>query len=523
MPSPLTLATIAARARTLFGKRRVVWVDRSGRTDSSDWERVLGRAARTSGMLRGLGVERGDRVATLSWNSLEHLEVFFGIPLAGAVLHPLNLRLPVDQLASIVRHAGDKVVFVDSSLLPLWERIAKSLEDPPTAIAFGPAPLYGSSGGRPLEYEAMLAQAAETPPVDLCESDALGLCYTSGTTGAPKGVLYSHRSVYQHALAQTLVDTCRVSKEDTALQIPPLFHALGWGLPYAAALVGATLVLPGSNLQPPDLVRLLNDERVTYTGAVPTVWTGILRHLETHGGRLESLLRILVAGSAPQPALVRSLARFGAFEWLHAWGMTETSPLATVMKIDPAALGPYRQGSAVPGIEIRAVGRDQKPVPWDATTPGELEVRGPWVARGYFGASTPEAFDEEWLRTGDVVTIDAHGAILLVDRTKDLIKSGGEWISSVDLENALMAHPGVAEAAVIAVPHPHWGERPLACVVRRPGALPPADEVALAEHLETLFPKWMLPDAYRFLLEIPKTSVGKFDKKALRERSSEGL
>ncbi|HVC20451.1 MAG TPA: long-chain fatty acid--CoA ligase [Vicinamibacterales bacterium] len=526
MDSALTVPAILRRAETLFGARDVVSRRADRRLHRSTYAACGARARRLAAALRRLGVAPGDRVATLCWNHAAHLEAYFGIPLAGGVIHTLNLRLPPEDLAYIINHAGDRVLIVDASLLPLFERI-KDLVALPHTIVVGE---HGSLTPDLLDYDRLLDQA-DPAPVDLPEPDerdAAAMCYTTGTTGRPKGVLYSHRALVLHSLAIALPDALDLREADTILPVVPMFHANAWGLPYTAALVGAKLVLPGPYLDPPSLVDLFQAERVTIAAGVPTIWMGLLQLLDDRPGAwdLSALRALLVGGSAAPQAMIEAFDRRHGLQIVHAWGMTETTPAGTVSRLAPDQAGEpgeeryrsrARQGRPLPFIEIRARGDDGL-VPWDGRTMGELEVRGPWVAGAYFDApdSSDRFTDDGWFRTGDIVTIDARGSIALTDRAKDLIKSGGEWISSVALENALMGHPDVAEAAVVPTADARWGERPLAVVVVKPGRTVTAD--ALRAFLAPAFPKWWLPEAVEFVSEIPRTSAGKFKKSALRER-----
>jgi fatty-acyl-CoA synthase len=436
----------------------------------------------------------------------------------------VNPRLHPSDLAYIVNHAQDQVLFVDDVLLPVLERFRAEIR-PRHVVVFGHGapPPEGT-----LDYEALIADELTTfEQPRLEEGQAAGLCYTSGTTGRPKGVLYSHRSLVLHSLASALPDAIGIGMADTLLPVVPMFHVNAWGTPYTAALVGAKLVFPGPHLDPRNLLHLLSEERVTVAAGVPTVWLAVLEELDrAPKARDLSALRALVVGgaAAPQSLIDAYQARHG-IEVVHAWGMTEMTPIGTVCRLKPRLAGRpaeerrrlrATQGLPIPLVEVRAVGEDG-PVPWDGRTMGELHVRGPWVARSYF--ENPLEADkftmDGWFRTGDIVTIDGEGYVRITDRTKDLIKSGGEWISSVDLENALMGHPAVREAAVVAVPHPRWGERPVAAVVLREGAHAGAEE--LRAYLEPRFARYWLPDGFVFLQQIPRTATGKFLKSAVRE------
>jgi fatty-acyl-CoA synthase len=519
MDVPLTLNHLLERGERLFAPVEVV-SRRADRTlHRTTYGAVCARARKLAEALHRWGLRPGERVATLMWNSAAHLELYLGVPLAAGVVHTLNLRLHPEELSYIVGHAQDRVLFVDEVLLPLLEKFRGR-------VALDEVVVVPSAGGG--AYEALLQTATGqwTPPV-LAEGDAAGMCYTSGTTGQPKGVVYTHRSSMLHALGVSLVDTLALSHRDTLLPVVPMFHANAWGLPHAATLVGCKLLFPGPHLDAVSLLDLMEAEGVSCAAGVPTVWMGILEALEKEPRRwkLAPGVRMVVGGSAAPEAMIRAFDKHG-LTVIHAWGMTEMSPVGSVSHLGPeaAALSEdaryaqrARQGRPTPLVDIRALG-EQGLVPWDGVTPGELQVRGPWVASRYHGNHEAEErwTADGWFRTGDVVTLDASGSIKLTDRTKDLIKSGGEWISSVELENALMAHPAVKEAAVVAVPHPRWGERPLAAVVLREGAR--ATPAELRSFLAPRFAHFWLPEALVFLDAIPRTSAGKFQKSALRAR-----
>jgi fatty-acyl-CoA synthase len=522
MDFPLTLQHVLDRAGRLFGASEIVsrLPDRSlHRYSYRDFHR---RALALAGALQRLGMRKGDRVATLMWNHYAHLEAYLAVPCAGGVLHTLNLRLHPDDIAFIANHAGDRFLIVDDVLLPLYQKFRASTSFEHVVVV----PLSGEKVTTGENYETFIDQnhAIEWPA--LAESDAASMCYTSGTTGRPKGVVYSHRSIVLHTLATATVDYLGVGNRDNVCPVVPMFHVNAWGLPYTALLMGAKLVMPGPHLDPVSLLDLYEAEHVTLTAGVPTIWFGIQQALEREPGRwrLAPGMRMVVGGSAVPEALIRAMDRFG-LRVIQGWGMTETSPVGVfnytkreVAVSDEAALTALRakQGVALPYFEIRAVA-DGHEVPWDGATMGELEVRGPWVAAGYHELpDTAQQWSADgWFRTGDIVTIDAAGYMKITDRIKDLVKSGGEWISSIDLENALVSHPAVQEAAVIAVPHPKWGERPLAIVV--PGAGLAVSEEALNAHLTTCVAGFARPEGYVFVQELPRTSTGKVMKAVLRE------
>jgi fatty-acyl-CoA synthase len=529
MDWPLTLHHFLDRAARLFPRKEIATRTAAGmhRYTYADFHRRVHRLAHA---LTRLGIGRGDRVATFAWNTYRHLEIYFAAPCMGAVLHTLNIRLAPDQLIYIINHAEDRVIFVDASLVPLLERIRDQIPTVKAFVIMSEAGPVQTSLSPALDYEALLAESPEAPYPwpRLDENAAAGICYTSGTTGNPKGVVYSHRAIFLHSMALCLADTFGICERDVLMPVVPMFHANAWGMPFAGVMVGAKLVFPGPHLQPRDIAELIQNERVTVTAGVPTIWIGLYALLERERYDLSSLRVMPVGGSAMPRALIEAFEKRFGIRIAHAWGMTEMTPLGTVANLksymeswldEERFAVRAKQGMPVVGVEIRAVDEQGREVPWDGKTMGELQVRGPWVIRAYYNdPRTAEAFQDGWFRTGDVVTIDPEGYIQIVDRTKDLIKSGGEWISSVDLENALMAHPKVLEAAVIAVPHPKWQERPLAVVVPRPEFKEDLTKEELLEFLRPRFAKWWLPDDIVFVEAIPKTSVGKFDKKVLREQ-----
>jgi fatty-acyl-CoA synthase len=507
MDRPLLVKQIAERAERLFAERELVARTQGG-IERSTYGKVVERARRLAAALTELGVQPGDRVASFAWNSLRHLELYLAVPSMGAILHTLNVRLFEDDLRYIVEHAGDRIVFLDASLaeeMPRFEGVEREVVMPD-----GPGEREGA-----LDYEHLIERADPGFTFDdFGENTAAAMCYTSGTTGRPKGVLYSHRSIVLHTLGAGLPDSMGVHNADSAMPVVPMFHAMGWGIPYLATMVGARLVLPGPDLSPAGLAELIAAEGVTWSAGVPTIWNGLLG-LDPPPD-LSSLRELKGGGAAVPESMIRAFdERFGV-PLVQGWGMTETSPLAAASRLpagveltdDDAYALRATQGRVLPLIDFRV----------DEESGGELQVRGPWIAGAYYGETDgDEKFtDDGWLRTGDVAEVMPGGYVKLVDRTKDLVKSGGEWISSVELENAIMAHPDVIEAAVIAIPDEQWGERPCGYVARRAGSS--VDTEALRSHLEGRVAKWWIPDRFEFVDEVPKTSVGKFDKKVLRAR-----
>jgi acyl-CoA synthetase (AMP-forming)/AMP-acid ligase II len=517
MDYPLTLSAIFRRAEALFGSQEIVSRNPDKTIHRYDYREWADRTRRLAAALVEFGINPGDRVATLAWNHGAHLEAYFAVPLMGGVLHTLNLRLHPDELAFIVNHADDRLVIIDETLLPIWEKVRPQLAKPPIEVVFGN------------QYESLLARTAPLPDQpDPDENTAVAMCYTTGTTGAPKGVLYSHRAIVLHTLGLGLTGVMGISEEDTVCPIVPMFHANAWGMPFAGLMTGAKMVMPGPHLDATSIVDLFVREHVTITGGVPTIWIGVLQLLDDNPGAydLSSMRAMFVGGSAVPQAMIEAFDRRHGMRIIQAWGMTEMAPLGTICRVPSAMTNApadmafkYRakQGRPAPFVEIRARNEDGL-VKWDGETMGELEVRGPWIAAGYYHRNdcadrfTPDG----WFKTGDIVTIDASGTIQVQDRAKDVIKSGGEWISSVALECALMGHPAVAEAAVIPIDHPKWSERPLAAVVLKPGASATIED--LRAFLAPQFPKFWLPDAFEFIDAIPRTSAGKFKKSELRQR-----
>jgi fatty-acyl-CoA synthase len=528
MDYQLNVPAILRRAEQLYGHKEIVsrLPDRSfHRMTYAD---LLPRTKRLAAALRGLGLADGERVGTFAWNHHEHLEAYLGVPAAGLVVHTLNLRLHPDDLTYIAGHAGDRALIVDKVLWPLAEQFVDRVGFE-HVIAVG----AGETPPGTIDYEELLASAEPVDEfADVDERAAAAMCYTSGTTGQPKGVLYSHRAIAVHSLASTQNGTLGLTEQDTVLPVVPMFHANAWGFPFTCTFIGAKQVFPGPHLDPENLLETFVQEGVTVTAGVPTIWMGILQALdaEPHRWDLSRLRAMIVGGSAAPRAMIEGFERRHGLHVTHAWGMTEMAPLGTVSELSSRELAlsedeqfAYRakQGTPAPFVEIRARGPEGL-VPWDGESMGELEVRGAWIACAYYEDDS-QAYrwtDDGWFATGDIVTIEPNGYIEIQDRAKDLVKSGGEWISTVALETALMGHPAVAEAAVIAVPDPKWDERPLAVCVLREGATATPDE--LREFLAPRFAKWWLPDGFEFVSEIPKTAVGKFRKTALRDQFAKG-
>jgi fatty-acyl-CoA synthase len=525
MDFPLTLTHLLDRARRYFPRTEIVSRGPDGKLHRQTWSDTYDRSCKLARALARLGVKAGDRVATLAWNHHRHLEAYFAVPMMGAIVHTLNLRLHPSEIGYIARHAEDSVVLVDRSLLPLLEGFIETVPSVRHVIVMadnGPTP-----EGK-LDYEHLLAaERAEYDWPRLEENTAATICYTSGTTGNPKGVVYSHRSNVLHALFSSLPDQMDLSHRDVILPVVPMFHANCWGFPHNAAAVGAKLVFPGPKLDPESLLDLIAHERVTIAAGVPTIWIGILAQLDAHPKKwdISRLRQMVVGGSAAPPAMIDGFQKRHGLTVLHAWGMTETNPMGSVARVkqsleagtDESELG-YRssQGFAVPFVEMRHTDDQGKVLAWDGEVMGELEVRGPWVAASYMGDEGKDRWTADgWFKTGDVVTIDPEGYVRICDRSKDVIKSGGEWISSVALENALMSHPCVLEAAVFAGRHPKWDERPIAAIVLKKDQV--ASGIELGKHLEGRFAKFWMPDAYVFVDQIPRTSTGKFLKSKLRD------
>jgi fatty-acyl-CoA synthase len=523
----LTVTAILEHGRTVYrGSECVTWQGNGARR--ANFAQIAVNAERLANALTGLGVGPGDRVGTLCWNQQEHLEAYFAVPCMGAVLHTLNLRLPAGQLAHIINHAEDKVVLVDATLLPLLAAVSSQLKTVEAFVVIGEGDTSVLGTEVPIHsYATLLAEA--DPSYDWPELDEkapAAMCYTSGTTGDPKGVVYSHRSTYLHAISTLGTTVIGVNEADRNLVVVPMFHVNAWGIPYGSFLSGATMLMPGPHMTPAALCDVIEAEKATLVAAVPTLWAGILQVGTERELDLSSVRMGTSGGAAIPRSLVEAFQQKYGLRIIQGWGMTETSPVAG-MAHPPAgvALGGdeefdwrLKSGRLIAGVQMRLVADDGTVLPWDGVSVGEIEVRGPWITAGYHRDPAPEKFDDGWLRTGDIGTIDPRGFFQITDRSKDVIKSGGEWISSVELENLLAASPQVLEAAVIGIPDDKWTERPLACVVPR-GDVEPAD---LAAFLQGKVAGWQVPENWAFIEEVPKTSVGKFDKKVLRARFADG-
>jgi fatty-acyl-CoA synthase len=525
MDFPLTLPTILERAGKIFPQTEVIWRRADRSVAKTCYGEVYRRARRLADALTRMGLRPGERVASMMWNHATHLETFWGVPCAGGILHTLNLRLHANEIAAIANHAQDRFLIVDDILLPIYEKFAAEVPFEKVIVApYG----CGTVPDGMLNYEELITGASDDfvyPKID--ENQGAAMCFTSGTTGRSKGVVYSHRALVLHSFASGLNEVFGLSDKDTVFPIVPMFHANAWGIPFSAPMLGTKLVLPGPHHDAESLLDLLSTQNVNKACGVPTIWNGILQALEKEPTRwkLQPDILAVCGGSAPPVDMIRRLDKFGIYI-RHLWGMTETTPIGSAGGLKSHMMdwpeekqyeARGKQGWPAPFVEARVM-REGVQAEWDGATVGELEVRGPWVAGSYFEAPDEAArwTQDGWFRTGDIATIDDEGYLKLVDRAKDLVKSGGEWISSVDLENSLMGHPAVKEACVVGVAHPKWTERPIAAVVLREGC--EVTDEDLREFLAKSFAKWQLPDAFVFVEEIPRTSVGKFKKMELRER-----
>ncbi|QOR67396.1 long-chain fatty acid--CoA ligase [Cytobacillus suaedae] len=535
MNVPLLVPTMLERAEKFFPKKQVISRTAEGKK-SHTYKEIGERTRRLASALEKLGVKKGERVGTIAWNHHRHLESYFAIPGIGAVLHTINIRLAPNHISYIVNHAEDQVLLIDEDLLPLVESVKDELSTVKAFIIMTEKDSLPETKLQPVyHYEELLNEGNPNFQFvnDIDENEPAGMCYTSATTGNPKGVVYSHRGIVLHSMALGLTDCSGLSENDVSMPVVPMFHVNAWGLPFAATWFGSTQVMPGPYFTPKIIAELIESEKVTMTAGVPTIWLGLLNELEQGNYDTSSITRILCGGSAAPKGMIKAFEMKYKIPFVHAYGMTETSPLVVLSRLksyqqnlsDEERLDiRSKQGSLVPGVEMKVIGKDGE-VAWDGQEMGELLLRGPWIASEYYkDERTTDAFRDGWLHTGDVVTIDEEGIIKIVDRTKDLVKSGGEWISSVDLENALMAHEAIFEAAVIAVPHEQWQERPIACVVLKDaGYKDKVTKEEIYEFLKPQFAKWWLPDDILFLDTIPKTSVGKFLKRALRDQLKEHL
>ncbi len=534
MDYPLTTNAIIEYGNRVFPYKEIVSKLPDGTMHRYTYHDMYKRAKKlANALVNKLGVKHGDRVGTFAWNHYQHLELYYAIPGAGAVCHTINVRLSMEQISFVINHAEDKVIFFDASIAPLMEKAAVNATSVKHFIVINAKTDFKSTLPNVIHYEDLMEDVSEHFDwANVDENDACGLCYTSGTTGDPKGALYSHRSTYLHALTILIGNASGITSRDRVLLIVPQFHVMAWGYPYLCMMAGADMVLPSLHLQPDALIDIIQKEKITYANGVPTIWMGVYDVLKKNPPEEKLTLReFTVGGSALATSLIKAYEKDFGINAIQAWGMTETSPLGTYSKIQPAQQGlPYdeqlkirgKQGIELPGVELRIVDENSEVLPRDGVSVGEFEIRGAWIIKSYYKLKeNDDRFSKDgWFKTGDVGTIDEFGFMNITDRTKDLIKSGGEWVSSVALETAILGHPKVREASVIAIPDPKWMERPLACVVLQDGETITIEEIK--QFLSNEFANYQLPDKVIVLKEIPKTSVGKFDKKEMRKRYAEG-
>jgi fatty-acyl-CoA synthase len=532
MDTPLLISSILEHAARVYGKQEVVGRPVEGGTDRRTYAELRDRAAQLANALQRLGVKPGDRVATLAWNSIRHLEVYYAASSMGAICHVMNPRYSPEQIGYIVNHAEDRVLLVESTFLPLVAALREHMPKLETVIVMAPADAQPETAFEALNYEELVQ--AEAPdfawPTDLDERTAAGLCYTSGTTGNPKGVLYSHRSTVLHAMMATMPDGFAASERQVMMPVVPMFHVMAWGIPYAALIGGSKLVMPGPHLDGASLFDLMEQEEVAMAAGVPTIWLGLAGEMRKRGRAPKGFQRTIVGGSAPSPALIDAYENEFGVKFIQGWGMTEMSPIGSVNVVPPHLDGlgreekvahQARQGRQVFGVELEILDDADQPLPHDGQARGRLCAKGPWIASGYYRSEASPLTSNGWLDTGDIATIDGDGVVTIVDRAKDLVKSGGEWISSIDLENAAMSVPGVALAAAIGVPHPKWDERPV--VVIQPAPDNAATPEQVLTHFRETFPKWMVPEDVVVMEALPLGATGKVLKTQLREAYKDHL